>query len=378
MSDEKALLAEGSGAIVPLLRRDLFRELARIVGVIAVALLIGFAITLVVSEEPLTAFSSFLIGPLSRINRFGNWIEESVTLIFTGLAVALVFQTRQFSIGAEGQLYLGALAAGVVAIHLRAPSPLHPILAIVAAALAGFLWGAVPGYLKAQLGANEIVSTLMLNTIAIQIYNYFLNYWLKDPKAGYTVSYDFLTSAILPPIISRTRINVGLLIALAAAVAVYYLLYGTTLGYELRMTGFNIKFARYGGIDTKRAIILSMAISGLVAGIAGAVLSMGIHQRLILNISSGYGFEGIVVSLLARNNPVAALPAALFYGYLRTGADVMERSSDVTREVVAVIQAMILLLVTAEAFTAFPIRQRASSRAQPSGQEERGGICLKC
>ncbi|MCL5074545.1 MAG: ABC transporter permease [Chloroflexi bacterium] len=340
-------------------QRELLFEFARISGVILFSLLIGFVITLLVSKQPLAAFESFLLGPFSRLNRFGNWIEESITLTFTGLAVALVFQAKQFSIGAEGQLYLGALAAGIVGLFINVPAVFHISLALLAAGAAGYLWGFIPGYLKAHLNANEIVSTLMLNAIAIQIYNLLLTYWLKPPYAGYTVSNFFSESAILPNLVPETRISLSLFLAIAAVFLVYYLLYRTTLGYEIRMTGANIKFASYGGINTTRVIILSMAVSGIIAGLAGAALAMGIHKRLILNISMGYGFEGIVVSLLARNHPLAVPFAALFYGYLRTGADVMERSSDVAREIVSVIQAIIILLVTAESFLSFLKRRIA-------------------
>lgn len=357
------------------LNSPFMREFGRIVVAVGAALLLGFIVTLFVSEDPVGAYRAFLLGPLTRLNRFGDWIEESLTLIFVGLAIAIVFKAEVFSLGAEGQLLLGALVSGSVALFVPLPGYLRIPLALLAAALAGFAWGLIPGYLKAYLDANEIVSTLMLNAIALKIYDYMLTYHIKPPNAGYTASATFSADGSLPtffpPIpgldavreqwMSQTNITIALYLVLFAVLAVYYMMYRTPFGYELRLIGANLKFARYGGIDTKRAIVLTMAISGILAGLAGAHLSMGIHTKIIINISLGLGFEGIVVSLLARNNPLGVPFAGLAYGYLRAGADIMERSSDVSREMVLVIQAVIILLVTAERILPM-MRRRVSAR----------------
>ena len=357
-------------------RKGAIAGLMRTLGTVGAALLLGFIITLFVSKQPVEAYRSFLLGPLMRINRIGNWIEESITLILLGLAVCLVFNARQFSLGAEGQFYLGALASGLVGLYLDLPAVLHILLAVIAAAAAGFLWGLVPGMLKAYLNANEIVSSLMLNAIAVRIYNLILTYELKPPDVGYIVSDYFKPTALLPRIIPNTRVTTAVFWPIVGVIVVYLLMYRTPFGYALRMTGANIKFAHYGGIDTKRVIYLTMAISGIFAALAGAHTGMGIHQRVILNIGSGLGFEGIVVSLLARNNPLLVPLTGLLYGYLRAGADIMERSSDVTRELVMVIQAIIILLVTAEGFLSFLRRGARIPRepaAAPAGSTEPSG-----
>ena len=341
-------------------RRQFLLELLRIVAVIVIALGLGFIITMLVSEEPVNAFRELLTGPFPRIsvgdnglefrgiNRFGNWLEDSITLILVGLAVAIVFRARQFSLGAEGQIFVGALAAGIISLFVQAPLAIHIGLALLAAGTAGFLLGLIPGVLKAYVNADEIVSTLMLNIIAIQLYRLLLTQWLKDPTAGFIATEFFPETAVLPVVIPGTRVTIALFVAIAAIIAIWFLMERTPLGYEIRIIGSNLKFAEYGGINTKRVIALSMAVSGILAGLAGAHLSMGILKQLTLNISFGVGFEGIVVALLARNDPKAVPVAGLFYGYLRTGAQIMERSSDVTREIVLVIQAIIILLITAE------------------------------
>jgi simple sugar transport system permease protein len=325
-------------------------EPLRVVAVIAAALLIGFFITLMVSKEPVAAYTAFLTGPLPKItfengalsiggmNRFGNWLEESITLILLGLSISIVFKARQFSLGAEGQLFLGALAAGVVSLYVPGPNFMVIPLAFVAAGLTGYLWGLIPGTLKAYLQVDEIVSTLMFNVIAIQLYQLLLFQLLRDPTAGFIATVNFPDAAVLPLVIPGTRVTIALWLLMAR----------TPFGFRLKMLGSNLKFAEYGGIDTRRVIVQSMAISGILAGLAGAQLVMGLLKKLTLNLSPGIGFEGIVVALLARNDPRYVLLTGLFYGYLRTGAQIMERSSDVTREVVLIIQAIIILLITAE------------------------------
>jgi ABC-type uncharacterized transport system permease subunit len=336
-----------------------WNEFIRVVVVIVIALLIGFVITLAVSDEPVEAYAAFLLGPLPRIsfeggfhiqniNRFGNWMEESITLVLLGLSVAIVFKAKQFSLGAEGQLLLGALAAGIVSLYVPAPFGIHLLLVLLAAAAAGFLWGLIPGVLKAYLHVDEVVSTLMLNVIATQIFNLFLIQWMRDPTAGFVGTVSFPASAVMPLVIPGTRVSIAIFITLLAVAAVWFLMNRTPFGYELKLLGSNRRFAEYGGINTKRVVALSMAISGILAGLAGAHLSNGLVKRLTLRLSPGIGFEGIVVALLARNDPIGVLFTGLFYGYLRTGAQIMERSSDVTREVVLIIQAIIILLVTAE------------------------------
>lgn len=364
------------------------REFLRILLAMTIALGLGFIITLLVSDDPIGAYTAFLTGPLTRINRTGEWIKEAITLTLLGLSVALVFKAQLFSLGAEGQMLLGALVSGTIALFVPLPAIIRIPLALIAAMLVGFLFGALPGYLKAHLNANEIVSTLMLNAIALRVYEYFLIYFIKPEGAGYNASDFFPKEGVLPTFIPnvpfladayelfsrRANVTIMLYIAIAVVILVWYLMYRTPFGYELRMLGANMKFARYGGIDTKKAVILTFAISGAVAGLAGAHLGMGIHEKLIANITIGIAFEGIVVALLARNNPVAVPFAALAYGYLRAGADIMERSSDVSREMVLVIQAIIILLVTAERVLPI-IQQRVNAMRENNRAEaiEEGG-----
>ncbi|MBX3063260.1 MAG: ABC transporter permease [Anaerolineae bacterium] len=311
------------------------------------------------------AYEAFLLGPLGRPNRWAVWIQDAVTLTFLGLAVAIVFRARQFYLGGEGQIYMGALVSGMIALASGNLPPAVVIpLCIAAAMLAGFLWGLIPGVLKAYLGANELVSSLMLNTVATRFFEMVLNFQLKPPTAGFIASATFPASGQLPVLVADTAITISVFLVIIAMIGTWLLMSRTSLGYEIRMVGSNQKFAAYGGINTKRVIMLSMAISGIIAGLAGAHLSMGIFRQLVLNMSANLIFEGVVVALLARNNPLVIPFTGLLYAYLRAGAQFMERDANVSFEVVRIIQAVIILLITAEALVTLFQSRRGQRKQQ--------------
>ncbi len=315
------------------------------------------------------AYDAFLFGPLSRLNRWVTWIRDALTLIMLGLAFIVVFRAEQFSLGADGQLYMGALISGGIGLAFGdlPPAILVPV-ALLSAATAGFLYGLLPGVLKAYLGANELVSTLMLNTIAQRFYEMVLTFQLKPADAGYIASDWIPPNGLLAPIIDigGDQITIAVFLLIVMVLGTWLLIQRTPIGYEIRMIGANIKFADYGGVNTKRTIMLVMAIGGALAGLAGAHLAMGVHRKLILNISLALGFEGVVVALLARNNPLVAPFTGLLYAYLRTGAQVMERDANVSSEVVRIIQAVVILLITAEALVTFFRRRQVRRRGTVS------------
>jgi simple sugar transport system permease protein len=345
-----------------LLKTKGFREFLRVLLALAIGLSLGFIITCFVSKDPITSYKAFLFGPLSQLNRIGDWLEESTTLVFLGLAVAIVFSAKQFYIGVEGQMILAALVSGVVVLYAPFPPVIRISLAFVAGSTMGFIWGVVPAYVKAYLNASELVSSLMMNTIALKLFEYLLSTYLQLPKVSGIMSELFpkevRLESFIPnlPFLAETRalwekqttVTIMVYIAIAAVIVAYLLLYKTPFGYELRMVGSNSKFARYGGINVKRIIMLSICISGIFAGLAGVHVALGIHHRIVLNMSAGLGFEGVNIAILSFNNPLIVPFASLFYGYLRAGADVMERTTDVSRELVTIVQAAVLLLITAE------------------------------
>lgn len=305
-------------------------------------------------DQSRLAFEALLLGPIERVNRWGVWIQDAITLILLGLSFAIVFRAQQFSLGAEGQLYFGALVSGIIALNSPSiPGVLLIPVIILAAGTAGFIYGLVPGALKAYLGANELVSTLMLNVIATRFFEMVLNFQLKPPDAGYVATERFGDNAILPVIVESTQVTIAVFILVIVIVISWLLIRRTPLGYEIRIIGSNLKFADYGGVNSRRTIMLVMAISGIVAGLAGMHLASGIHRQLVLNISFALAFEGVVVALLARLNVLVVPFTGLLYAYLRAGAQFMERDANVSFEVVRMIQAIIILLITAEALVTF-------------------------
>ena len=300
------------------------------------------------------AFEALLLGPIERVNRWGIWIQDAITLILLGLSFAIVFRAKQFSIGAEGQLYFGALVSGIISLNSpNIPGILLIPFIILAAGAAGFVYGLIPGALKAYLGANELVSTLMLNVIATRFFEMVLNFQLKPSDAGYMASEKFGSNAILPVIVEKTQVTIAVFVVVIVIFLSWLLIRRTPLGYEIRIIGSNLKFADYGGVNSRRTIMLVMAIGGIVAGLAGMHLANGIHRQLILNISFALAFEGVVVALLARLNVLVVPFTGLLYAYLRAGAQFMERDANVSFEVVRMIQAIIILLITAEALVTF-------------------------
>lgn len=337
--------------------REAAAELLGVALTVALALAVGFVVVWLTSDDPVAAYRQLLTGAVSSRYRFGNFLERAVPLLLTGLSVAVSFRVRVFNIGAEGQLYAGALAGALVGLFVTLPPGLHPAAGLAAGALGGALFALVPAYLRAHWRANEVVLTLMFNYVAVLGTSYLLAGVLRDPTSGYIQTQPVQPSAVLPAIFPPSRLHAGLIVALALAVVLWWYLFRTSRGYALRMVGLNPEFAAYGGISTAGAVMEAMLVSGALAGLAGAVEVLGIHHRLIGGFSPGYGYTGIVVALLARNHPLAVVPAALLYAYLEAGAVIMERTSDVSQELVTLVQGVLFLLVTASALLA-PIRRR--------------------
>ncbi len=327
----------------------------------------GTALSEAMSQSQL-AFEALLLGPIERVNRWGVWIQDAITLILLGLSFAIVFRAQQFSLGAEGQLYFGALVSGIIALNSpHIPGIILIPFIILASGTAGFIYGLIPGALKAYLGANELVSTLMLNVIATRFFEMVLNFQLKPSNAGYVASSKFTENAILPVIVEKTQVTIGVFVVVIVIFISWLLIRRTPLGYEIRIIGSNLKFADYGGVNSRRTIMLVMAISGIVAGLAGMHLATGIHRQLILNISFALAFEGVVVALLARLNVLVVPFTGLLYAYLRAGAQFMERDANVSFEVVRMIQAIIILLITAEALVTFFQQRQKRADIDESG-----------
>ncbi|MEF9934394.1 MAG: ABC transporter permease [Clostridium sp.] len=330
--------------------KGLLFEAVRTLIAIGIALVLAIVLIALVSDDPAEALNKFLLGPLASFKRFANVIEMAIPFIFTGLAVCIMFQAKQFNMIAEGGFFIGGVAAAFIGIKIGAPMGIHPVIAILAGGFIGGLAGLIPGFLKAKYKADEFVSSLMLNYVLLYIGLFILNYVLRDESAGSVASHILADTSRLPVVIPGTRLHFGLILAIVAIILTYVYLYRTKWGYSIRMTGLNSNFAEYSGINTAKVIIYSQIIGGALAGIGGSIEILGMHDRFQWQALPGIGFDGILVAILARNNPLFVPIGAIFLAYLRVGADIMSRSSDVPSEVIIVIQAIMIMLIAAQRF----------------------------
>jgi simple sugar transport system permease protein len=325
-------------------------EMLRFSAAVGIAVLLSFVIILLVSREPFAALRNLFLGPLSSWRRFGNVIELAITLTFSGLAVSVMFSANQFNMGAEGSFYAAGAVAAMTALAIPLPPVFHPFTAIVLGAITGAIVCAIPALLKARWGASELVSSLMLNYVFFYFTRYFANTVFKDPDSGYVSTYLLPLSAKLPRIVAGTRIHAGLFIVLLAVIVTVIFMRRTTWGYALIQTGRNPAFAEYSGINTGAVLIYSQLIGGSIAGIGGAVEILGMYDRFQWQNLPGYGFDGVIVAILAKNKPQFVPLAAFLLSYIRIGADRMSTATDVTSEMIAIIQGIIIMLVAAQAF----------------------------
>ncbi|MEV6637908.1 hypothetical protein AB0M54_45015 [Actinoplanes sp. NPDC051470] len=329
---------------------------------LAAGVLLAFVLILllfsVTSDQPWRTLGDLFTGAVSSPGRIEQWLSYSSFVMFTGASVCLAFRIGMFAIGAEGQVLVGALAAGLVALALG-PSGAALPLALAAAIAGGCVWGLVPGLMKAYLGTDEIVSTLMLNYVATFLFAFVVKEFLLPPGAGFPVSSFFDPALFLPSFGQAPAIPVVLLLGILVCLGSGLLLSRTGLGFRLRVVGESQRTALANGYSVRRLICLVFVISGGIAGAAGAVIGFGDTHRLIIGMATGIGFDGVLVALLAVNRPALVPLTALAYGYLRTGGDVIQITAGVPRDVVVVLQGLLIIGLAAL------LRQRERRRRSP-------------
>lgn len=327
-------------------------DILRTVMAIGIALIISTIIIFFVSQTPVEALKQQFFGPFQKLKYFANVLEMMIPMTFTGLALCIMYQQKAFSLIPDACFFMGAVVATAVGIKIIAPGG-STVLAIALSSLVGGLIALIPAFMKIKWKADELVTSLMLNYIFFFFGMYIINYYLRDPQANVFSSYKFGAGFVLPVILQGTRLHLGAVFALLAVFLIYMYVYKTKQGYEIRTLGNNINFAKYSGINTEKAILISQFIAGTLAGMGGGIEIAGMYKRFVWEISPSYAWDGVIVALLARNNPKYVLLSAFFLSYLRIGADLMSRRTDVATEIVSIIQAVMILLIAAERFLAY-------------------------
>lgn len=369
------------------------------------AFAIGGVILALQGVNPLEAYKAMLVGAFGSKNGLADTFVKATPLLLVGLGIAIAFRGGVINIGAEGQLIMGALFTTWVGLQLgeQLPGAVVIMISLLAGAFMGGVWGAIPGYLKAQLNVNEILSTIMLNQIAIQFAYYLLRGPMIDP-AELAAGTNIPHSARLPKSIDMprftdvarmmgvdqtakdlgiqgylgelygvltepSRLHTGFIFAVIMAILVYIFLWRTTIGFRIRAVGLNRHASRYAGMNVKRTIILSMTLSGAFAGLAGAVEILGLHHRMFepTAVSAGYGFTGIVAALFGKLHPLGIIPSSIIFGGLLVGGDKMQRAMQVPQVMITAVLGLIILFVVS---TDYIVRKRQAKRIKPVASDE--------
>ena len=337
----------------------------------------------------LRAYRGLFLGAFGSRAAIANTLVEATPYILAGLAVSISFKCGLFNIGAEGQLFIGALGSVTVGYAITGlPAIIHLPLALLAGAAAGALWGAIPGYLRARTGAHEVISTIMLNYIAFRLLDYLVNGPLRDRSASALRTPYIQASAQLPRFIGaledpsvtggqlyrplivsgdpawNLRLHLGFLIALLMVWFVWWLLNRTTIGFEIRTVGANPEAARYAGMSITKNFVLAMALSGGLAGLAGSSQVLGLEHNVKSLFSSGYGFDSLAIALLAKSNPIAIIPAAIFWGALNSGRGQMQAQTGISIELIRIVQALAIMFVAADQIVRWIYRLRRTEGEQ--------------
>ena len=318
-----------------------------------IALLMGAVLFLIAGGNPILAYHVMFTEPLKGAFGISEMLVRAAPLMLVAVGVAISFRSGILNIGGEGQILIGAVAGAFIALSFpNVPKYLLIPMVFITAFAGGALWGGLAGWLKAYLGVNEILSTVMLNYIATQIYTYLLRAPLIDPQelaygTGIAQTAQISQNAWLARLIPGMRLHTGLIYATLIAVAAYLMLWKTTLGYRMRACGAEPLAARYAGMNVRRYLVLAMLLAGGMAGLAGGVELCGVHRRALEALSAGYGFSGIVVALFGGLHPLGIIPASALFGLLIVGADMMQRAPDVTipAHIILAIQGLIILAV---------------------------------
>ena len=335
------------------------RVLAGPAGALLLAFVLAALAMLIAGVSPADGFGALFSGSLGGRREISETLVQTTALLFPALGVSLAFRAGLFNIGAEGQLLIGGLFAGAVGAHLAWPSWITIIVLLLLGMIGGGIWGGIAGWLRARFNASEIISTLMLNFIALSLAGYLVAGPLKSPLATGAETAPLLTNGWLPAFPTLfgvsfldTRLTISILIALAAAVFLRFIFTRTAFGFELRAAGENPEAARRSGINMPRMTMIALALSGAVAGLGGAAIVTGVLHRFNTQLSPGYGYTAIAVALVGDLNPLWVCVAAFGFGILEAGGLAMQADAGVPKDAIHVIEGLIVLVLAARRYFA--------------------------
>ncbi len=348
----------------------ILKPLIRPAVAILISLGLGALILVFAGYDAGKSFSALWDASFKNIKAFTGTLNKASPLLFTGLAVAISFRGNVFNIGAEGQLLIGAASAAAVGIYCTAlPGPLLIILMLLAGAAGGALCAYIPGLLKAKYDVSEVITTIMFNYISLQFVGYLVRGPLRDAAQAEPISFTIAEQGFLPNLFPGSRMHMGYVLGVFAAVVLFLLLFKTYTGYEIRAVGFNRGSARVAGINVGRTMVGTMLLSGAIAGMGGAIELANVHY-LLEGISPGYGYTAIAVSILASNNPIGVVFSSLLFGALSSGASTMQRVAGVSASFVQIFQGIIIVAI---AIAAVPKAVKIKELKKKSSDRENGG-----
>lgn len=339
---------------------------------VLLSFIIGAIFIILSGNNPLVAYAALFGGSLGSLSRIGETLLKTTPLIFTGLAIAFAFRCGLFNIGAEGQYVIGAISTVAAAYFLQnlpLPSIIIILLVLVCGALGGAIWAGITGFLKAKLGINEVITSIMLNYTSLYVSNFFVRTYLNPSvlqgdavKAHTVIVPDSLKLTKLSEWIGafgHSSLHTGIFIAILCAIAVYFILFKMSLGYEIRSVGQSPFAAEYGGISITKNLVYAMLISGALAGLAGSTQIMGLTYKVDMSPAlPGYGFDGIAVAMVGKNHPLGVLVSALLFGILKNGERKMQIEG-IPKEVVGIIQAVIIIFIAGEQLVKYISKAKA-------------------
>ncbi len=328
--------------------------------------LVGAIAIVAAGADPIQAYSALFAGAFINHNALAETLVSTTPYVGLGLAVALGFRAGLFNIGAEGQFYIGSLTGTFVAYSIHGlPALIEVPLGLLAGMVGGALWASIAGGLKARFGAHEVITTIMLNYVAFLVASYLVDTpgLMLAPGVSTPRTPNIDGGAVLPILVAGSRLHLGFIVALLAVPVVWFLIERTTIGFRLRAVGFNQGAARAAGISVGWTIVLTMVISGALAGFAGIVEVLGVNYHMTDTVAAGYGFDAIAVALLARSNPWGVLPAALLFGALHNGASFMQLETQVSSDLISIVQAAVIIFVAAPVIVGWLFRLRRAPGA---------------